>query len=220
MSAPPLSPNPETDVLIVVDMQPDFMPGGALPVPGGDEILPLANALMPRFGRVVATQDWHPPGHLSFASQHPGRAPFGMLDFPYGPQTLWPDHCVQGTPGAALHPALETRPLQAIFRKGMRREVDSYSGFTENDRQTGTGLAGYLRALGVRRVFLCGLATDFCVAATARDAMAQGFEAVVILDACRGIAAPLPGGGDTLEAAMEGFQDSGIAVLGSVALLG
>ena len=149
MSATPLSPNPETDVLIVVDVQPDFMPGGALPVPDGDAILPLANALMPRFGRVVATQDWHPPDHLSFASRHPGRAPFEMVDFPYGPQTLWPDHCVQGTPGAALHPALETRPLQAIFRKGMRREVDSYSGFTENDRETGTGLPGYLRALGV-----------------------------------------------------------------------
>lgn len=177
----------ESDVLLVVDLQNDFCPGGALAVPEGDRIVPLANDLAKRFPHVVLTQDWHPPGHRSFASSHPGKRPFDTVEMPYGPQVLWPDHCVQGTDGAAFHPALDMAAAELILRKGFRREIDSYSGFFENDRSTATGLAGYLRERGFRRVFLCGLALDFCVRYSAEDAVRCGFAALVIDDACRAI---------------------------------
>lgn len=212
MTAPPLiaPPDPETDVLLVVDVQPDFMPGGALPVPDGDAVLPVVNCLLAAFGHAVATQDWHPPDHLSFASQHPGAAPFSTAELPYGPQTLWPDHCVQGTAGAELHPRLDGRRLRAVFRKGFRRAVDSYSGFAENDRRTRTGLEGYLRAVGARRVFVCGLATDYCVAATALGAAELGFPTFLLPEACRAIAAPEPGGGTTLDATRRAMRAAGV----------
>lgn len=184
-----------TDVLIVVDLQPDFMPGGALAVDDGDTVVPVANALMRRFGPIVVTQDWHPPGHASFASTH-GAAPFETKRLGYGDQTLWPDHCVQGTPGAELHPALETNAAFLILRKGRHPGVDSYSAFVEADGVTTTGLAALLHARGVKRVFCCGLATDFCVAYSALDARIAGFDVFVIEDACRAI-----GAGGSLEAA-------------------
>lgn len=173
--------------LIVVDVQNDFCPGGSLAVSGGDEIVPLVNALGKRFGTVVLTQDWHPEGHSSFASSHPDKAPFETVAMPYGTQVLWPEHCVQGSAGAAFHPALDLSMAQAVIRKGCRGEVDSYSGFVEADRSTPTGLAGYLKERGVARVVVVGLATDFCVNWTAQDAARHGFETVVIEEACRAI---------------------------------
>lgn len=177
----------EHDALLVVDVQNCFVPGGTLPVRGGDEIVPLINRLARRFANVVITQDWHTPAHVSFASSHAGSKPFQIVDLPYGKQMLWPDHCVQGTPDAALHPALDIPHAQLIIRKGFHRDVDSYSAFLEADRKTETGLAGYLAGRGVRRVFVVGLATDFCVAWTAMDARRFGLEASVIEDACRAI---------------------------------
>lgn len=173
--------------LIVVDLQNDFCPGGRLPVAGGDEIVPLVNALGRRFSTVVLTQDWHPAGHSSFASSHEGRKPFETVAMPYGSQVLWPEHCVQGSDGAAFHPGLDLAMAQAIIRKGYRAEVDSYSGFVEADRTTPTGLAGYLRERGVARVAIVGLATDFCVNWTAQDAARHGFETLVVEEACRAI---------------------------------
>ncbi len=213
---PRIALNPETDILGVVDCQPDFMPGGALAVPQGDAILPvLARLLEGPFVHAFATQDWHPADHLSFASQHPGRAPFETVTMPYGEQTLWPNHCVQGTPGAALHPGLPQARVELIIRKGFHRAIDSYSTFFENDRATTTGLAGWLRARGFRRVFLAGLATDYCVAFSAEDAVRLGFEVCVIEDACRGIGLPLPGGGTTLDAARERLKAAGVRILAS-----
>ena len=173
--------------LIVVDVQNSFCPGGALAVPGGDEVVPLINHLALLFENVVLTQDWHPADHVSFAGSHPGRQPFQTIDLPYGPQTLWPAHCVQGSVGADFHPELETRHARLIVRKGGNPQVDSYSAFVEADRATRTGLAGYLDALGVKKVWLAGLATDFCVAWSAIDARAAGFETFVVEDACRAI---------------------------------
>jgi nicotinamidase/pyrazinamidase len=173
--------------LIVVDVQNDFCPGGALGVAGGDEIVPMINGLIGRFEHVVLTQDWHPSGHSSFASSHPGKNPFEMIAMPYGAQTLSPDHCVQGSAGADFHPALEWIRAELLIRKGFRAQIDSYSAFFENDRRTPTGLSGYLRDRGIKKVTLCGLATDFCVAFSALDAVAQGFSTTVVLDACRGI---------------------------------
>jgi nicotinamidase/pyrazinamidase len=173
--------------LIVVDVQNDFCPGGALGVAGGDEIVPMINGLIDRFEHVVLTQDWHPAGHSSFASSHPGKNPFEMIAMPYGAQTLWPDHCVQGSAGADFHPALEWTRAELLIRKGFRAQIDSYSAFFENDRRTPTGLSGYLRDRGIKKVTLCGLATDFCVAFSALDAVAQGFSTTVVLEACRGI---------------------------------
>ena len=176
-----------TDVLIVVDIQNDFCPGGALAVPRGDEIVPIVNRLAARFRNVVLTQDWHPAGHFSFASTHPGKKPFETIAAPYGPQVLWPDHCVQGTPGAEFHRSLQIPHAALVVRKGMDRTIDSYSTFYENDRTTPTGLIGYLRERGFSRVFLAGLAFDFCVRYSAEDARREGFTVFVVEDACRGI---------------------------------
>lgn len=173
--------------LLVVDVQPDFMPGGALAVPRGDEVLAPINRLGARFADVVLTQDWHPPGHISFASSHPGKKPFDTIMLPYGEQVLWPDHCVQGTPGAALHPGMSLPHAQLIVRKGHHRDVDSYSAFLEADRKTPTGLAGYLRERGFTELHICGLARDYCVAWTAADARAAGFDVTVVEEACRAI---------------------------------
>lgn len=175
------------DVLLVVDVQNDFCPGGALAVTDGDAVVPLANRLGRTFPHVLLTQDWHPPGHQSFASAHPGRRPFETIQASYGAQTLWPDHCVQGTEGAAFHPELDLTQAELIIRKGFRPEIDSYSAFFENDRKTTTGLGGYLRQRGFTRVFLVGLATDYCVHYSAVDAVGEGFRAMVIEDACRAI---------------------------------
>ena len=177
----------ERDVLLVVDVQNDFIPGGALAVKDGDQIIAVINRLAPAFARVVVTQDWHTPGHVSFASSHPGKKPFETMQLPYGTQVLWPDHCVQGTPGAALHKDLNVPHAELIIRKGYRKQIDSYSAFLEADRKTHTGLAGYLKERGLRNVYLVGLATDFCVGWSALDARAAGFSATVIEDACRGI---------------------------------
>ena len=178
---------PERDVLLVVDVQNDFCPGGALAVTGGDAVVPVANALMARFAHVVLTQDWHPAGHASFASSHPGRSPFEGIMMPYGHQTLWPDHCVQGSDGAAFHPALETRRAELVLRKGYHDGIDSYSAFFENDKTTPTGLTGYLRTRGLSRVVLTGLATDYCVHYTGLDARREGFDVVLVEDGCRAI---------------------------------
>ena len=177
----------DSDVLLVVDIQNDFCPGGRLAVPAGDEIVPLANGLARRFQHVVLTQDWHPSGHGSFASSHPGRSPFEVVTLPYGPQVLWPDHCVQGTSGAEFHAGLDIPHAALIIRKGYRRAIDSYSAFYENDRTTPTGLAGYLRERGLNRVFLVGLAFDFCVRYSAEDGHRCGFDVAVIEEATRGI---------------------------------
>jgi nicotinamidase/pyrazinamidase len=177
----------EHDLLLIVDVQNDFCPGGALAVPQGDEIVPVVNRLARRFAHVVMTQDWHPPGHRSFASAHPGRQPFETIEFEYGGQALWPDHCVQGTEGAEFHPGLAVPQVELIIRKGYRPGIDSYSAFRENDRRTPTGLAGYLRERGFERITICGLALDYCVFFSAVDAREAGFEVAVALDACRGI---------------------------------
>ena len=193
------------DMLGAIDVQPCFMPGGALAVADGDAVVPAINALTASvFSRGFATQDWHPADHLSFASHHAGRSPFDVVAFPYGAQTLWPDHAVQNTPEAALHAALDTRCFELILRKGTRREIDSYSAFRENDGVTSTGLAAMLRALGVRRVFLAGLALDYCVAASAEHAAREGFETWVIEDACRAISAA------TRDAARARMSEAGV----------
>jgi len=203
------------DLLLVIDVQNDFLPGGALAVPDGDAIVPLVNALAQRFAHAALTQDWHARGHLSFASSHAGRAHFDMITLPYGPQILWPDHCVQGSPGAEFSSDLSIPHAQLIVRKGYRREIDSYSAFCEADGVTLTGLAGYLRERSFTRVFLAGLATDFCVAYSAVDARKAGFEVVVIEDACRAIDT-----GSSLAAAWERMNDAGVARSTSNALFG
>jgi nicotinamidase/pyrazinamidase len=175
------------DALIVVDVQNCFIPGGSLAVKEGDVIVPLINQLAQHFTNVVLTQDWHTPGHVSFASAHPGKNPFDSIKLSYGNQVLWPDHCVQGTEGAALHKDLSIPQAQLIIRKGYHKDMDSYSAFLEADGKTPTGLQGYLKGRGIDSVYVCGLATDFCVAWTALDARKLGFRAAVIEDACRGI---------------------------------
>lgn len=199
------------DALLVVDVQNDFCPGGSLAVPNGDAVIPVIQTIAGRFESIVVTQDWHPPDHVSFASSHPGRRPFD-LD-PATGERLWPDHCIQGTPGATLHPALQLSRAEFILRKGFRREMDSYSAFFENDHKTPTGLAGYSRERGFRRFFLAGLAFDFCVGFSALDARCCGFEAVVIRDACRGIDAD---GSATMEAE---FRRQGVLIIESSELL-
>ena len=177
----------DATVLIIVDAQYGFMPGGGLAVADGDAVVPVINRIAPRFANVVLTQDWHPADHISFAANHPGRAPFETITLPYGEQVLWPTHCVQGTRDAALHDDLRVPQAQLIIRKGFHRDVDSYSAFMEADRRTSTGLSAYLKARGITKLYLCGLATDYCVAWSAQDARAAGFEATVIEDACRAI---------------------------------
>jgi nicotinamidase/pyrazinamidase len=177
----------ESDLLLVVDVQNDFCPDGALAVPRGDEVVAIVNRVAKRFRDVVLTQDWHPRGHLSFASAHPGRQPYEAITLAYGQQILWPDHCVQGTRGAQLHDGLEVLNAALVLRKGMDPAIDSYSAFYENDRKTPTGFSGYLRERGISRIFLAGLAFDFCVRYSAEDARRQGFAAIVIEDACRAI---------------------------------
>ncbi len=178
---------PDNEALIIIDVQNDFCPGGALAVPGGDEIIPDINALSEDFSAVILTQDWHPANHRSFASQHSGKAPFETVEMPYGTQVLWPDHCVQGSQGARFHPGLNTNRADLIIRKGFRREIDSYSAFFENDRLTPTGLEGYLKTRGIDTLVLVGLATDFCVNYSAVDAARLGFAVTVREDLCRGI---------------------------------
>ena len=177
----------DREVLLIVDVQNDFCPGGALAVPGGDEIVPAVNKLAAGFLHVILTQDWHPAGHTSFASSHPGKKPFDTIEVAYGQQTLWPDHCVQETQGAAFHPRLDVPHAELVLRKGYRRAIDSYSAFRENDRRTPTGLAGYLRERGFERITVCGLATDFCVFYSAVDGREAGFEVSVVTSACSGI---------------------------------
>lgn len=205
----------DSDVLLVVDLQNDFCPGGALAVPRGDEVVPVVNRLAAAFAHIVVTQDWHPKGHHSFASAHPGRKPFESIELSYGPQTLWPDHCVQGTSGAAFHADLRLPHAELVLRKGFRRSIDSYSAFSENDKRTPTGLADYLRERGFTRVFLVGLATDFCVHYSAVDARREGFAAVLIEDGCRAI--DLDG---SLAAAIANMQAAGVARVTSTALVG
>jgi len=202
------------DVLIVVDVQSDFLPGGTLAVPDGDAVVPAVNRLGAVFGHVVLTQDWHPPGHVSFAASHPGHAPFTETEVAYGRQMLWPVHCVQGTPGAALAAGLDLPGAELVIRKGCRPGVDSYSAFTEADRRTPTGLTGYLRERGARRLFLAGLATDYCVAWSAQDAAAAGFEAWVVEDACRGISSA------SMDRAWQAMAQVGVKRTGMAALLG
>ncbi len=202
------------DALIVVDMQNDFVRGGALAVPGGEALTPLVNRLIGAFAQSVLTQDWHPPGHASFASAHPNVKLFERIAMPYGEQVLWPDHCVQGTNGAALVAGLDVKSPFLVLRKGMHAAVDSYSAFVEADRVTRTGLAALLAARGVTRVFVCGLATDFCVAFTALDARAAGFATFVIEDACRAIDAD-----GSLERAYARMAEAGVERLTSNAIL-
>ena len=175
------------DMLLGVDIQVDFCPGGALAVPGGDEVVPVVNRIAVKFAHFGLTQDWHPRGHISFASSHAGKAPLQTITLPYGEQILWPDHCVPGTKGAEFHPALETERVEVIIRKGFHPAIDSYSTFYENDRRTSTGLSGYLRGRSMARLFMAGLATDFCVLYSALDARREGFEVFVIEEAVRGI---------------------------------
>ena len=202
---------PNDDVLLIIDVQNDFCSGGALAVADGEAVVPVINRLTERFDHVLLTQDWHPPGHGSFASSHPGSAPFDVIALSYGEQTLWPDHCLQGAPGAAFHPQLATTRAELVIRKGFRPEIDSYSAFYENDRRTPTGLAGYLRERGLRRIFLAGLATDFCVYYSAVDARRLGFEAVLIEPGCRAI--DLAG---SLDAAWAGMAAAGVQRVGDI----
>lgn len=175
------------EALLIIDVQNDFCPGGALEVPSGDEVVPLINHLSEKFDTVIQTQDWHPPGHSSFASSHNGKEPFEIIKMPYGEQTLWPDHCIQGSKGASFHPDLETDKTQLIVRKGFRRDIDSYSAFYENDDETSTGLAGYLREREIDTLYAVGLATDFCVKWSVVDGLKENFNIHVIEDAVRGI---------------------------------
>lgn len=201
--------------LVVIDVQNDFCPGGALAVPDGDAVVPVVNRLIAAFGHVVLTQDWHPTGHTSFASQHAGKAPFETVSAPYGEQVLWPDHCVQGGPGAAFHPELDTNRAEMVVRKGFRREIDSYSAFYENDHATATGLAGYLRERGFARVVMAGLALDFCVAWSAVDGRKEGFEVTVVEDGCRAIDTA-----GSLAAARESMEQAGVALASADEVLG
>ncbi|WP_263383964.1 bifunctional nicotinamidase/pyrazinamidase [Granulicella arctica] len=203
-----------TDALLIIDVQNDFCPGGALAIADGDAVVPIINRLAKRFDHVLLTQDWHPAGHISFASTHDGRAAYETMDAPYGPQALWPDHCLQGSAGAAFHPALDVTRAELILRKGFRVDIDSYSAFLENDHSTVTGLAGYLQERGLRRLFLCGLAYDFCVRFSAMDGKAAGFETIVIEDACRAV--DLPGSVDETNAAL---ASAGIVKIKSAELL-
>jgi len=198
----------DRDVLLIIDVQNDFCPGGALAVPQGDAIVPAVNRLAAEFAHVVLTQDWHPRGHASFASSHPGKQPFETIALPYGQQILWPEHCVQGTHGAAFHAGLDVPHAELVVRKGFRSAIDSYSAFRENDHRTPTGLAGYLTERGFQRITLCGLATDFCVLYSAIDGREAGFEVTVVTSACRGIDVE-----GSLDRAMRSMNEAGVGLL-------
>jgi nicotinamidase/pyrazinamidase len=200
--------DPHTDVLVAIDIQNDFCPGGTLAVSDGNAVVPMVNRLGRRFSHLIATQDWHPRDHHSFATNHPKRSPFETIELTYGQQTLWPDHCIAGTTGADFHPQFDLTPAELVLRKGYRAEIDSYSAFFENDQSTPTGLTGYLRERGLKRLFFAGLATDYCVAFSAIDAAAQGFFSCVILDACRAI--DLAG---SLESARTRMLNAGVLIL-------
>lgn len=199
--------------LLVIDVQNDFIPGGQLPVPEGDHIVPLINRLARQFKQVVIAQDWHPNGHASFASSHPGHQPYDVIQLPYGEQTLWPEHCVQASPGAELHPQLDLPHAQLIIRKGCNPDIDSYSAFLEADRRTTTGLSGYLKERGIDTVYMVGLALDFCVMYSALDARAAGLNAFVVLDACRAI--DMNG---SLASAIDRMQGAGVGLIQSTEL--
>jgi nicotinamidase/pyrazinamidase len=212
--------NLATDALLIIDVQNDFCPahdgiGGALAVSGGDQIIPVVNRLARAFNHVVLTQDWHPRGHVSFASAHPGSEPYQTIQVSYGEQTLWPDHCVQNTPGAEFHPALDVPHAELIVRKGCRKEIDSYSAFLENDHKTPTGLAGYLRDHGIVRLFFCGLAYDFCVRHSAVDGIAHDYQCYVIEDACRAVG--LPG---SVRATDQAFLESDVQRISAADIIG
>jgi nicotinamidase/pyrazinamidase len=198
----------DRDVLLVIDVQNDFCPGGALAVPQGDAIIPAVNRLAAEFAHVVLTQDWHPRGHASFANSHPGKQPFETIELSYGQQILWPEHCVQGTPGAAFHAGLVVPHAELMVRKGFRSAIDSYSAFRENDHRTPTGLAGYLKERGFQRITLCGLATDFCVLYSAIDGREAGFEVSLVTSACRGIDVE-----GSLSHAMRSMNEAGVSLL-------
>ncbi|AZV27323.1 nicotinamidase/pyrazinamidase [Pseudomonas syringae] len=207
----PISPR---TALLVIDVQNDFIPGGQLAVPEGDLIVPLINRLAGQFKQVVIAQDWHPAGHASFASSHPGRQPYDVIQLPYGEQTLWPDHCIQGSRGAEFHSGLDLPHAQLVIRKGCNPDIDSYSAFLEADRVTTTGLAGYLKERGIDTVYMVGLALDFCVMFSALDARAAGFNAFVVLDACRAI--DLNG---SLATAVERMQVAGVGLIQSTEII-
>jgi nicotinamidase/pyrazinamidase len=208
----------DSDILGVVDLQRTFMPGGELPVADGDLVIPVINRLLALFPHAFATQDWHPAGHKSFASRHPGRAPFDEIILPYGKQTLWPDHALIGSANAAIHPDIRQDRIELIIRKGFRPELDSYSAFFENDRTTPTGLDGWLRQRGFRNLFLAGLATDFCVAWSAEDAVRLGYRVTIIEDACRGIGVPTGNGRTTLDDTSDRLRGMGVRCIDSSAL--
>ena len=198
--------------LLIVDVQNDFCPGGALEVPEGDEVVPVINNLVGAFDHVLQTQDWHPAGHQSFASSHPQHDPYDVIEVGYGEQVLWPDHCVEGTDGAAFHPDLDTTHTELVLRKGFRPEIDSYSAFFENDGETRTGLAGYLRERGIDSLYVCGLATDFCVKWSAVDGRAEGFDVFVVEEATRGIDQ-----NGSLAQAWKEMNDAGVQVISAEA---
>jgi nicotinamidase/pyrazinamidase len=207
-----------TDIIGLVDIQPTFMPLGELAVADGDAVVPVANRLLTRFRHAFATQDWHPPRHVSFASAHPGRAPFEEIDLPYGRQVLWPDHALAGSANAELHPDLDQTRIEVVVRKGFDPALDSYSTFFENDHRTPTGLDGWLRQRGYRRLFLVGLATDFCVAWSAEDAATLGYQVFVIEDGCRAIALPTRPGRTTLDDARDRLAGLGVRFITSADL--
>ena len=196
---------PDTDILGLIDVQPTFMPGGELPVADGYAVIPVINRLLRWFGHAFATQDWHPPGHASFASTHIGKKPFEVLEG----QTLWPDHGLAGSPNAAIHAAIDMTRIEVVIRKGFRPCLDSYSAFFENDRTTATGLDGWLRQRGFKRIFLSGLATDFCVGWSAEDALRLGYDVTIVEDACRGIGIPTTGGRTTMDDMTEKLKSLG-----------
>ncbi len=215
-----MSVDSDTDILGVVDAQPTFMPGGELPVTDGHAVVPVINRLLQRFRHAFATQDWHPPGHASFASVHPGGQIYDVIDMPYGMQVLWPDHALQGSANAAIHPGIDQHRIEVIIRKGFHPAIDSYSTFFENDHRTGTGLDGWLRQRGFRRLFLAGLATDFCVAWSAEDAIRLGYEVVVVEDACRGIGLPVAAGRTTVDDARDRLTALGVRFMTSAEFAG
>ena len=210
--------DPGTDILGLVDVQPTFMQGGELPVPEGDAIIPVINRLLKRFDHAFATQDWHPPNHASFASAHAGHQAYDTIEMTYGKQVLWPDHAIAGMPSASIHSEIDQTRIETIIRKGFRPSLDSYSAFFENDHRTPTGLEAWLRQRGFTHVFLCGLATDFCVAWSAGDAARLGFTVTIVQDACRGIGLPEPDGRTTIETARDRLTAMGVRFIDSNAI--